>query len=337
MPPRGTNTSDEIKPVYVVTGSEGFLKREAIRRISERVLGKADRSLAYTEYDGAAAATELAVVLDDLRTLPFLADRRLVLLYDADTFITKYRQALEDYVGAPSPTGVLLIECKSLPANTRLYKRAQQAGEVIKCEPVKSHQAPGWVISRARESHGVTIDARGAATLVNQIGDDLGLLDNELQKLALYVGDRKTITAADVETLVGTMREEKVWGILSAVAAGNEAQAIAIWEQVWETDRAAEGRAVAGLAYKVRQLLNAKRAQEAGASMQELATILMAWGNDARVRAELGAFSTAQVEGMLCRLLEADVSAKTGAGSVRTLIESFIVETCRARQGRRTA
>ena len=109
-------------PIYAVCGAEEFLKRQAVERITRNVLGNADPALALSEYDGAPAPPELASVLDDLRTLPFLADRRLVIVRDADRFITLYREALEEYAAGPSPTGVLLMECKSLPGNTRLAK-----------------------------------------------------------------------------------------------------------------------------------------------------------------------------------------------------------------------
>ncbi|MBN2447121.1 MAG: DNA polymerase III subunit delta, partial [Phycisphaerae bacterium] len=222
--------------VYVVCGAEAFLKREAINAISDRALAGADRALALTEYDGASAALALAEVLDELRTLPFLAPRRLVIVRNADPFITRYRQELEDYAEKPSPTGVLLIECKSLPANTRLYKRVQAVGQVIKCDAPKRSAIPAWLVSRSRETYNLPLDRAAAAMLCDLVGPDIGLLDGELLKLSLYVGGRGRITTADVESAVGQHREEQVWGILSAVAAGNEARAMTLWEEVWQTD-----------------------------------------------------------------------------------------------------
>lgn len=335
MPVQRKSQSSEQAPVYVVCGPEAFLKRQAIEAIMDRVLGGADRSLALGEYDGSRSSLELADVLDDVRTLPFLAERRLVVLRDADAFITRYRAELEAYTESLSPTGVLLIECKALPANTRLYKRVQAAGEVVKCEPIKRRAIPAWLVNRCRESCGVQLNSQAAAMLCELIGDDLGLLDGELQKLSLYTGQRRRITAADVEAAVGHHREERVWGILSAITAGDRARAMALWQEVWQTDRAAPARAIGGIAFTVRRLLNAKRAQEAGASMGELARILMRWGDEKQLRAELAAFSSEQVQAMLCRLLEADVAAKTGLASVRSSIEAFIIDMCRDRQFRR--
>lgn len=327
--------SNSKPPIYVVSGPEEFLKQEAIQEIIAKVLGNADRALSLSEYDGASAGVVLADVLDDARTLPFLAERRLVMVREADAFVTRYRTELETYLDDPSPNGVLLLECKSFPGTTRLYKRVQAIGEMIKCEAIKPRMVPAWLMRRATQIHTVQIDQRAASLLRDLVGDDLGLLNSELEKLALYVGQRKRVTSADVEALVGQYREEKVWDILSAIAAGNEARAITLWEEVWQTDRAAPARSIAGVAFTVRRLLAAKRAQESGTPIGELARMLMRWNDEAGVRAELAAFSAAQLEQMLARLLEADVAAKSGGASVQTSIEKFIVEGCRGRRRQR--
>ncbi len=333
MPVRSSSPPKPSCPVCAVCGPEPFLKRQAIADLANRILGNADRALALTEYVGSCAL--LADVLDDLRSLPFLSDRRLVVVRDADDFITRYRAELEEYAAQPSATGSLLLECKSLPANTRLYKRIVAVGEVVKCEEMKVWQVRQWLPERCREIHGKQLDPRAAALLLDQIGPELGLLDNELEKLAVYTGERKVINHVDVEALSGRSREEEIWDLLSSISSGHQARAITLWEQVWQTDKAAPHRAIGGLAYGVRRLLNAKRAQEAGASMEDLRKAMMIWKDDQRLRAELAAFTTEQIELMLCRLLEADVAAKSGGASVQSSIEALIVEMCGRRGSRR--
>ena len=116
----------EIKPIYVIYGADAFLRREALVMITHLVLGGADEHLAFSDYEGDSA--NLADVFDDLRTPPFLAERRLVAVKDADSFITRHRQALETYVTAPSDVGVLVLICRSFPSNTRLAKAAFPVG-----------------------------------------------------------------------------------------------------------------------------------------------------------------------------------------------------------------
>lgn len=328
--------SDQPAPIYAVAGTEDLLKRQAIDRIVRGVLGDADRSLAMSEYECATSIPELASVLDDLRTLSLLSDRRLVLVREADKFISQYREGLEKYAAAPSSSGVLLIECKTMPGNTRLARQIAKVGEVIKCEPLKPFAVPGWIVQHAREGHGVQIDQQAAGKLASLVGNDLGLLDSELVKCVIYIGDRKRIAVADIDALVGQQKEEQVWNILEAVADGDTRAALQLWEDVCQTDRAAEHRSIVGIAFSVRRLLKAKRAEEAGASLQQLKGEL--WVRDDRqARRQLAAFTTAQVEEILARLLEADVAAKTGMASVRASIERLIVEMSQSAGRRRHA
>jgi DNA polymerase-3 subunit delta len=335
MSAKRTRSKSEDPAAYAVCGAEAFLKRQAVDGIMHRVLGEGDRSLTLSEYDGSTAALELASVLDDLRTLPFFAEKRLVMVTEADAFITRYRSDLEAYLESPSSCGVLLLECKSLPANTRLHKRIKQVGEVIKCDQPKSNTVPKWLVQRAQEAYECRLDTQAGALLIDLVGEDLGLLDAELQKLSLYVGKRQRIATNDVEALVGHTREEQVWEILTAIAAGDSVKAMQLWEDVWQTDRAASARAIGGIAFTVRRLLAAKRAQESGSAPHELARMLMRWGQEQQVVRELSAFSVADIEDMLCTLLEADVAAKTGGASVRTSIEAFIVNACQRKQPHR--
>ena len=82
--------------------------------------------------------------------------------------------------------------------------------------------------------------------LREHVGDAPGLLDAELGKLAIYVGERVEITAADIAALTGRHREEKVFAVTDAMSSGDTQTALRQWEQVLATDRAAPARAIAG-------------------------------------------------------------------------------------------
>ena len=94
----------EIPVIFVVYGKNHRAVIEHIEKITERVLGESDRQVSLTSFEGDSAV--LANVLDELRTLPFLSERRLIIVRDADGFIRTYREDLETYLENPSPTGV---------------------------------------------------------------------------------------------------------------------------------------------------------------------------------------------------------------------------------------
>src|SRR5262245_59078306 len=98
------------KPVYVLTGDEDFLKRQALAALTRWVLGSED-AFGLSSYTGETA--EFPAIRDELATLPFLCPRRLVVVDNADPFVTNYRTQLEKYVAEPATSGVLVLDVKT--------------------------------------------------------------------------------------------------------------------------------------------------------------------------------------------------------------------------------
>src|SRR5215470_11916164 len=96
------------QPVYVLHGDEDFLKRQVLAALRPRVVGPDDDGFAVSTHPGDKAT--FAAVQDELRTVPFLSPGRLVVVDNADPFVTRFRAALEKYVAAPASTGVLVLD-----------------------------------------------------------------------------------------------------------------------------------------------------------------------------------------------------------------------------------
>ncbi|MFQ5591649.1 MAG: DNA polymerase III subunit delta [Phycisphaerae bacterium] len=307
--------------VYAVAGPDRFLRNEAIESIVAGVTGEIE-ALGPMRVDGADA--ELAEVCDELRTFSLLGGRRLVIVDDADCFISAHRSALERYCSDPAETGTLILACNTLPKNTRLYKIIGKCGAVIHCHPPDKRAVLGWIKRRAREKHDKEVTAEAARALREHLGDSPGVLAAELTKLAAYVGRRPDITPADIDALTGHHREEKVFAVTDALSAGDTAGALRHWEQVLATDRAAPARAIAGLAWGVRRLLEAKRDLDAGVTMREVARRLYADPNTLERR--LARKYIKMLEEQQHDLLRADLAIKTGAATVDSVVERFIVK-----------
>ena len=154
--------------------------------------------------------------------------------------------------------------------------------------------------------------------------DALGWLDVELAKLAAYVGDRPEIAPKDIDSATGEHREEKVFAVLDAIAVGDAVGAFQAWEQVWATDRAAPGRAIAGLAWSVRRLLEVRREWERGADIGGLARRMFT--DPVTLRRRLERSSVGQLREQQRDLLAADIASKTGLSTVDVAVERFIVK-----------
>lgn len=209
--------------LYVLPGDEAFLKREVLRAIKSLALGDDADESAMSTHAGERAA--FAAVWDELETVPFFGPRRLVVVDNADPFVTKYRTQLEKKIEALPATGVLVLDVKQWPANTRLAKMVDNAATLV-CKAPPAYKLPQWACEWAAARHQKPMVLAAGQLLVELVGAEMGLLDQEILKLAIYVGDRAKITEEDVDRLVGNSRAENVWQIFDLIGQGNPAEAI---------------------------------------------------------------------------------------------------------------
>ncbi len=311
----------ELHPMYAVVGADRFLRGNAVEEVV-RLASREMDELGPTRVDGDEA--DVAAVLDEVRTPSLLGGRRIVIVDDADDFISAHRETLEKYCSAPAADGCLVLLCDSMPRNTKLHKIISAHGKVIACEPMKWRELQTWIARRAADVYGKRVSDSTARLLRDLVGDSPGWLDTELGKLAAFVGSRTEITAKDVEAATGESREEKVFAVVDAMAEGNAAEALRNLQQVWATDRAAPHRAIGGLAFSVRRLLEARRDWEAGADLNGLAR--QVFTDPATLRRRFEYMTTARLERLQRGLLEIDLAVKTGASTVEVGIEKFIVK-----------
>ena len=200
MPGQSTQPAP-IRPIYVVHGKDAFLQRINLRRIIAHVVRPDPDPMTLSEHDGETA--ELAAVLDDVRTLSLLSDRRLVIVRSADEFVKRHRAALEKYVASPCRSGVLTLVVDSWPRTTKLAKAVDQIGMAVACDPPPAAKLPAWLTTYAQQKHGRKLDPAAARKIIDLTGAELADLCNEVDKLAIYVGPAPAILAADVDALVG--------------------------------------------------------------------------------------------------------------------------------------
>jgi len=319
--------------VFAVVGADRFLRAEALA-VSLRAWGLVDDdTTTLTRVDGSKAAkASLADVLDEVRTYSLLGDRQVVLVDDADDYISRHRKALERYCESPASTGTLGLLCNALPKNWRLHKIIAQSGQVVICTAPEYGNVVPWIVRRARDVYGKRLSSTAGASLRRLVGDAPGVIDAELSKLTTYVGERPAITEEDIAALVGQHREEAVFAVIDAMINGDVGAALAAWEQVLATDRAAPGRAIAGLGWGVRQLVEGHRLVAGGKPVAVAAKIVRTF--EARLSRALYEVGGRGLEDQLADLCKADLAIKRGLGTLGSEVEKFIVTHTRTARRR---
>jgi DNA polymerase-3 subunit delta len=221
------------QPVYALIGDEDFLKRRARERIIAGAIGDEDPSFAVGTYPG--DKLDFSTARNELETLPFLAPCRVVVVEGADAFVTENRPALEAYAAKPSSVGVLILDVKAFPENTKLAKALPDAAKIVcKVPPAyKLHELVPWCTEWARTAHKKKLTPDAAELLLDLVGASMGLLDQELGKLAVAVGAKPDIAATDVAALVGRSKAADVFRIMEAIGNGRPAEALSILEELF--------------------------------------------------------------------------------------------------------
>ena len=212
------------KPVCVVFGDDLFLRRQALLGLRHAVLKGDEGDFSLSSYEGRSA--EFRDVAEELTTMAMFGGQRLVVVEEADDFVSRYRQQLEDHVARRGRGGVLVLDVKSWPSNTRLYKAVDAQGLAVDCSSPAAARLTRWLSDWAKQTHGCQLSLNAAETLVELVGPELGLLDQEVAKLALMTGKDKKIPPELVEKLVGGWRAKTTWEMLDLALDGNVAEAL---------------------------------------------------------------------------------------------------------------
>jgi DNA polymerase-3 subunit delta len=211
--------------VCVAFGDDAYLKSQVVSAVRHVVLS-GDAEFSLSTFAGREA--QLRDVLDAAATVTlFGGGRRLVVVEDADAFVTQYRGELEDYVARPVSTAVLLLDVRTWPSNTKLAKAVAARGLTIDCAAPKERAIKTWLIQTAKAAHHVRLDAAAADVLCERVPPELGILAQELAKLSLLAGAGGVIDVQMVRENVGGWRARTTWDMIDGAADGRAAEAIA--------------------------------------------------------------------------------------------------------------
>ncbi len=316
-----------LLPLYVLHGDEPFLKRQVLKAVCRQALGEESASSGVSTHAG--DKTSFAAVFDELATAPFFEPRRVVMVDNADPFVTQFRSALEKQVGQMPATGTLILDVKSWSPTTRLAKLVAEAATIV-CKALPAHRLPPWCVQWAKTRQGKQLTAQAAALLVDLVGADMGLLDQELCKLAIYVGQRPGIDAADVDRLVGLSRAENTWKIFDAIGGNQPGAALAILGRLF--DQAEEPLRILGaFCWQLRRLAQAARLTQQGLSLP--AALEQAGVTSFASKAaeqQLRHLGRRRADCLYDWLLELDLGLKGGSPlPPRTLLERFVLRLAR--------
>jgi DNA polymerase-3 subunit delta len=248
--------SRKLKPAYVLVGDEAFFRRRCRDAILEHLVAPDSRDFGLFEFD--LGETSLNEVLDRARTPSLMAPfqvffvRGVKNLFGRGSNEEKIR-AIEAYCKNPNPDALLVFVADhiSIPADARRMEmtdkdRYQKIREdlgpfcgIVELSRVEEGKAVRW-IGEYCATRDVKMDADGARELVDALGGNMMMVSNELEKLILYVGEKKKITLGDVETMVLAAKQRSLYELTDAISSKDRARSLQILDCLLSTGEGEE-------------------------------------------------------------------------------------------------
>jgi DNA polymerase-3 subunit delta len=246
----------QLKPAYVLAGDEAFFRKQCREAILRDLVPPEMRDFSLYEYD--LGQVEVAEVLDQARTPSLMAPfqvffvRGVKNLYGRGSHEAAFA-AIRDYVEHPNPDAIILFIADhiSIPADARRmemtdrdrYERIRETlGQycgMVELARVEESDAVRWVVASGAKQE-VKVEADAARELVDALGGDMMMIANELEKLTLYVGEKKHITLGDVEIMVLAAKQRSLYELTDAISARDRVRALEILQAILSTGEGEE-------------------------------------------------------------------------------------------------
>ncbi len=316
-------STDKHGRIYVVAGKEETLVNIRCSELLDELIEPEQRVTGLFDVDGDKVS--VSEVFDELRTLPFLAEVRVVLIKNAEKFVSANRELLEKYFDSPSSTGVLVLTVGTWDSRTRLAKKLGSVGTLIAVEQPKPWELWRHLVSYARDAYDKTIAEDAAKLLVDLAGDDLARLYGEVDKLALFADEEKCITTKHIESLIGHNRFFNAFAVIDACLAGDAGGATERLRRMFAEDKSSEYTVVGAFAYHFRKMWTAKKMLAEGQSVNSIAGKLRMWYNKEAQFRQVRKLSLKQIGDRLQELAGIDYAIKRGQAQPRVAMEQLVL------------
>lgn len=214
----------DFKPFYWLEGEEEFFIDEIMDYAEKHILPESEASFNLTVFYGKDA--EWPDILNACRRYPMFAERQVVLLKEAQQL--KLIDKLEPYFENPLSSTIFIVSYKgkTLDGRSKLAKVLKKKGEVFASKKIYENQLPSWT-NGYLQSKGMRITPKALALLVDHIGNDLGRIANEVNKLSLNIKDSE-ITEDEIEKFIGISKDYNIFELQNAFSYKDAGKAIKI-------------------------------------------------------------------------------------------------------------
>ena len=217
----------QFKQIYLLYGEEAYLKKQYRDRLTKALLPEGD-TMNFAHFEG--KGVDVKSVIDLSETLPFFAERRLI-VFDNTGFFKSAGADLADYIKEmPDTTYYIFVE-DEVDKRSKLFKAVKSKGRVVELPFQDENTLKRWVAGKIRNEN-KQVTEQTIIYFLNKVGTDMENIQGELEKVFCYALERDTITKEDIDAVCVTQITNHIFEMVDAVAAGNQQKALDLYYEL---------------------------------------------------------------------------------------------------------
>ncbi len=318
----------KILPLYLFFGEEEFLIREALDLIIRKTVDPGARDFNFnTVY---CRETPAAEIVNLCQTMPFMSGKRLVIAKDFEALKSADIDDLVPYLNDPSPgTCLVMVSSQGRYDKKAVTSAVEAHGAVTRFFPLLDREITAWIEGWAR-ARGLSLSRDAAQYLWQTVGNDLQKIGNELEKVEIYIKEKKTVTFEDMQTVVGDFREYTPFDLAAALGLKNGEKAFLILSRLLEEGEQPVGL-LGSISWNFRRLLQAKDMEAVGTGPDEIMKKLrppVIFHQVAQFKSQMKSYSIKELREAFSVMLSADKALKSSGLPGRLVLERMILRLC---------
>ena len=323
-------STGKIDPVYLLYGQDVISRDRAVARI-EGIVPESIRE--FNHQSCLADDTPPGEVIEHANTMPFGAERRVVVVRGVDRYSGDDLTLLLNYLESPNDRSCLVLVADKPDFRLKFFKTLKEKGRAVAFEAPRRQDMTAWV-REAMQRRGQDMTEEAARALIDQLGADLVALDGELEKVSLYAMEKQRIEVSDVRTAARTMPTSNVFELGDALGQQEPGRALSALRDLLLTEHHLP------VLYMVirhfRLLLKAGGLVEKRLGQAEAAKLLGVPPFAVRKYQEQArGLGLENIKKGLARLLEANLTLVTTQAPERLVMEKLMLDLATLRQLRR--
>ena len=216
--------ADSFASVYLLYGEEAYLKRQYKEKLKNALIPEGD-TMNFSAFEGKDIRP--GEIIDLAETMPFFADRRMILIENSGVFKNACEE-LAEYMKSISPSACFVFVENEVDKRSKMFKNVKASGRAVEFARQNEKVLTQWILGRLKRE-GKNITQSVMQQFLNTVGTDMEYIDKELEKLLCYCMDKDVIEAADVAAVCVEQTSNKIFDMINNVAEKDQKKALDLY------------------------------------------------------------------------------------------------------------